>query len=549
MKKLVILLLSFLIVTACSDDFLDTVNKNNLDNTSFLKNEKELTYAINAAYTPFAYLGVFGLNYYKIFNSLDSYIWFEGQSGFDIMNFSPTNADLQEMYLDFYYVLFRTSDILSKMTPLKDKIEENKYKQYQAQLKALRGLSYFYLVTLFDTPVYYDETNVPTDALKSYRNGTREQFWTKLEEDLDFAIANLPASWPNQDLGRITSGGASAILGKALLYKHYHYYLRFDKANTDEAKANIEKAKSVLNNIIKSGNYSLSRPAIKTKEHYQAALLCNFSFVDIPVGSTIYKAENNQESVYEIQYNDNPGTNTYLPAYLMGGNMLSLYFSTHQNGYRNMVIDPSLWNTFESVSSHPAGYAKDPRAYATCYLDGDMMDWRPESGYAKPFDGTVNAKGGIFPTVYSGFTLSKAIGIKKYFYPTYNHGSAPAASPVNFRVIRYSDVLLMYAEACFQSGSDLDEGLKALNEVRARVDMPPVSELTPSAIMHERDVELATEGHRYNDIIRWSYDSRFNINFATMVSDKFNIKRHLYFPIPQYEIDANKGALKQNAGW
>ncbi len=549
MKKLVILLLSFLIVTACSDDFLDTVNKNNLDNTSFLKNENELIYAINAAYTPFAYYGVFGLNYYKIFNSLDSYIWFEGQSGFDIMNFSPTNADLQEMYLDFYYVLFRTSDILSKMTPLKDKIEENKYKQYQAQLKALRGLSYFYLVTLFDTPVYYDETNVPTDALKSYRNGTREQFWTKLEEDLDFAIANLPASWPNQDLGRITSGGAGAILGKALLYKHYHYYLRFDKANTDEAKANIEKAKSVLNNIIKSGNYSLSRPAIKTKEHYQAALLCNFSFVDIPVDSTIYKAENNQESVYEIQYNDNPGTNTYLPAYLMGGNMLSLYFSTHQNGYRNMVIDPSLWNTFESVSSHPAGYTKDPRAYATCYLDGDMMDWRPESGYANPFDGTVNAKGGIFPTVYSGFTLSKAIGLKKYFYPTYNHGSAPAASPVNFRVIRYSDVLLMYAEACFQSGSDLDEGLNALNDVRARVDMPPVSELTPSAIMHERDVELATEGHRYNDIIRWSYDSRFNINFATMVSDKFNIKRHLYFPIPQYEIDANKGALKQNAGW
>ncbi len=549
MKKLLIIFLSFLIVTGCSDDFLETENKNLLDNSSFLKTENDLIFATNAAYTSIAYWGIFGLNYFKIFNSLDSYIWFEGMSGFDIMNFNASDNDIKELYADLYYGLFRTSDILSKMDGLKDKMSVEKYNEYEGQLKAIRGMCYFYLVTVFDTPIYYDETNIPTDALSGYKNGTREQFWTKLEEDLTFASTNLPTAYPSAETGRITKGAANAMLGKALLYKHYHYYLRFDKEDTPEAKANIEKSKDAFEAVMTSGNYALTLPAQKTKENYQAALLANFSYIDIPVGTNTYKAENNKESLWEIQYNDNPGRNTNLPAYLMGGNMLSIYFSTHLSGYRNMVLDPALWNEFEDVSAHPAGYTKDPRAYATCYVDGDLMDWRPESGYAIPFDGSLNTKGGLYTSVYTGFSLSKALGLKKYHYPTYNYGSAPAASPVNVRVIRYADVLLMYAEACYQSDTDLAAGLTVLNEVRARVDMPAVADLNPKNIVHERNVELATEGLRYNDIIRWSYDTNFGINLSTMISSKFDPKKNMYLPIPQYEIDANKGALKQNPGW
>jgi hypothetical protein len=79
--------------------------------------------------------------------------------------------------------------------------------------------------------------------------------------------------------------------------------------------------------------------------------------------------------------------------------------------------------------------------------------------------------------------------------------------------------------------------------------MPHVIALTPEAIMHERNVELATEGHRYNDIIRWSFDPKFNINLDILFKGNFNVEKNFYFPIPQNEINKNKGALKQNAGW
>jgi hypothetical protein len=151
--------------------------------------------------------------------------------------------------------------------------------------------------------------------------------------------------------------------------------------------------------------------------------------------------------------------------------------------------------------------------------------------------------------LYQGPVPSKAIGLKKYYYPQFTIKAAPNCSPVNVKAIRYADVLLMFAETTFLLDGDNAEGLARLNEVRTRVDMPPVASLTPAAIRHERTVELATEGHHYNDIIRWSYDARFGVDFAKLFNNKFNINKNLYFPIPQNEIDANKGALKQNPGW
>jgi hypothetical protein len=108
----------------------------------------------------------------------------------------------------------------------------------------------------------------------------------------------------------------------------------------------------------------------------------------------------------------------------------------------------------------------------------------------------------------------------------------------------------MYAETCLLIDGDASNtGLAALNEVRDRVKMPPLTALTPAAIKHERTVELATEGHQYNDIIRWSFDSAWTFDLNNLFKDRFISPRNLYFPIPQKDIDDNKGALSQNPGW
>lgn len=567
MKKLLYIFVFAIILSACSDDFLETENRVTLDSGSFLKTENDLLQATNAAYCPLAEgvadqwnkRGMFGGAYMKQLNVLDPYVWFESPlAGLDQMIIDV--SDFEGFWGSAYVGLFRTSDVLAKMEGLKDQIDPVKFNAYKGQLQALRGMYYFYLITWFNKPIYYDETNVPTDPLLSFTNGTPEQFWNKLEEDLTNAAENLPNSWPAAEVGRITKGAANAQLGKALLYKHYQYYLRFGKANTPEAAANLKKAKAALKRVMDSQTYHLILPINKNKEDYQAALLSNTSYIPVPpmnaagviTNNYSYLAENNAESIWEIQYNDdNRSATGWLPGDMWGGNLNYQTYSPHLGSYKNLEIDPSLWFEFETVSSHPAGYDRDPRAYATCYLDGDLMDWREESGYKVGFQSGLNSKNVVLNNkLFKGDVPSKSIGPKKYCYPQFVTKAAPNCGPFNVRVIRYADVLLMYAEAAYQLDNDADgSGLAALNQVRARVDMPAVLSLTPAAIVHERTVELATEGHYYNDIVRWMWDPNFGINLTKLFDGKFNKDKNYCFPIPQAEIDANKGYLKQNPGW
>ncbi|GAB1451317.1 RagB/SusD family nutrient uptake outer membrane protein [Draconibacterium sp.] len=534
--------------TACSDDFLDTENKNSLDVGSFFKTENDLLLAVNAAYTPFAHGGMFGNFYLLRLNQIDPYMWFENpKSGLDQMIINT--SDFSSPWTELYRGLYRTSDILANIDRLKDVIETNKFNQYKGQLTALRGMYYFYLVTWFNAPIYYDETNVPTNPLLGLTNGTPEQFWSKLEEDLTFAANHLPLTWPSSEAGRLTSGTANAALGKALLFKHYQYYLRFGKGGSAEDKADLAKAKAAFKKVKESGAYELIKPKKETKEDYQAALLSNYSYIDIPVGSTIYKAENNKESVWEIQYNDdNRAAQGWLPGWQWGGNLNYAYLSPF--GYRNLEIDPKLWYEYETAGA-PAGYDRDPRAYATCFLEGDMLDWRPETGKNIPFQSAIHAKSIVYNNkLYNGPVPSQALGMKKYNFPQFVGKSSPNSAPFNVRMIRYADVLLMLAETSYLVDNDGDgSGLAAINEVRARAGMPAIGKVTPAAIVHERVCELSTEGHNYMDIVRWMYDPNFPIDLAKLFGGKFNRDKNYCFPIPQSEIDANKGMLKQNQGW
>jgi hypothetical protein len=80
--------------------------------------------------------------------------------------------------------------------------------------------------------------------------------------------------------------------------------------------------------------------------------------------------------------------------------------------------------------------------------------------------------------------------------------------------------------------------------------MPPVAELTCKTIMHERDIELATEGHRFLDLVRWSFDPQWGIKWYDIYGNSaFKVGKNEYLPIPISEINNNGGQLKQNPGW
>jgi starch-binding outer membrane protein, SusD/RagB family len=559
-----IFLISF---NSCSDGFLEEENKNNLTQENFYQTREDFWMALNSCYPPLADRGMYGLEMQFLFGSFEDRILFE-TPGLDRLSINSSFTPVLEVWRALYFGLYRTSMLLKMLNERQDVegLTNEMRNNYIAQAKALRGVYLFYLVVMFDEPIFYDENSIPQDAGDKFTNGKPEQFWDLLKADFLFGIENeyLPVQYGPEDAGRVTIGMAQAMLAKAMMFKHYYYHVRKGQKGSAEDLEDLVLAKQMLENVINSNTYRLIKPlAPKNRIDYINAVLCNTSFVDLPgSGNNSYKSKLNDESVWEILYSDDRIRQGWLPGWQWTGTLNFAYFSPHNSSFRNHEAHPDLWSAFETDGA-PAGFDRDPRAYATLYLDNDTMDFRSESPYynVRYRSGIHNkriARGrGLIPTSDNPFPAT-GFGLKKYYYPIYYQKDAPLNDPVNRRMVRFADVLLMYAEVTHLLGESTDAGLNALNRVRARVDMPPVAALTKEAIIHERDVELALEGHRWFDLIRWSFDPDWGIDVQQILdrqlgpspSESFFVKgKHEFMPIPIREINLNDGRLRQNPGW
>ncbi len=547
---------------SCTDEDLEVENINQLALSSFYKTPEDVLYATNACYTPLAHQGLFGLRWYFLFGSFSDRTLFE-TSAMDNISINSSDSHIAMMHRDLYMGVWRTSHVLFNLQNVDiPGLEEEVKAGYTAQIRALRAMYYYLLVTIFDKPVFYDETNLPVDAYEAYSNGEQTQFWDKLQEDLEFAIPILSDKYPDEETGRITSGAARALLGKALMYKHYYYYERGLGGSQDDL-ADLNLSREMLYDVMSSGNYNLTEPKGVTQLDYINAVLCNTSYMDLPASDgSFYKSENNAESVWEVQYSDERvifiDGDQWTPGGQWSGNMNFQWFYGHESSFKNHEAHPAMYFAFEDVTGHPAGFTKDPRTYASLFIDGDRLHFVEGEEYYDKFylSGLNNKRVAYSRGLNRPGQPSLGFGPKKYAYPMYNDKDAPNNAPFNHRVIRLADVMLMYAEVMYLLGDD-GSGLNALNAVRARVDMPAVAALTTEAIIHERDVELAFEGFRYIDLIRWSFDPEWGINWdeiewgineANSVNP-FVVGKNEFLPIPLTEINVNRGMQEQNPGW
>lgn len=550
-----LLLALTILVAGCSEDFLEVENKNNLTEGSFYQTKDDFQLALNSCYSPLMGRGMYGLRLQFILGTWEDRILFEteGRDRLAVMNSS--NGDNNQLYLDCYFGLYRAGKVIRNILAAGEiaGFGQEERNQIEAEARALRAMYYFYLVVLYDRPVFYNEDNFPVDYNENFSNGEPIQFWDQIETDLAFAIEHLPnkSEYADEDLGRITTGAASALLGKAMLFKYYHYYVKQGTQTSGDAQADLNKAKNAFLDVMNSGEYALVLPeAPRTRKDYLYALLSNTAYLDLRSENNTYPSENNIESVWEVQFSDVRFANGWLPGWQWSGSMNSQWFSVHSSSYKNHEVHPDWFYACETEGA-PAGFDRDPRAYATCYMDGDTMHIDPSNSYFKKYNSFLNTKriaqsrGLSYPE-----QPSVSFGLKKYYFPQYSDvAQAPNNDPVNRRVIRYADVLLMYAEVMYLMGDD-GTGLAALNQVRARVGMPAAASLSPGVIKHERDIELALETHRWLDLVRWSFDPAWGINWDEILGPGiFRVGKNEYLPIPIGEIDVNNGALKQNPGW
>lgn len=410
------------------------------------------------------------------------------------------------------------------------------------EARFLRAYYYFELVRNFGGVPLITGFLLPEEVQGITRAST-EEVYQFIEDDLLAAADVLPerSEYASADMGRATRGAALGLLGKVYLYQE-----------------KWQEAHDVLQTVKDSGEYDL---------------LPDFG----QVWALAY--DNSIESLFEVQYE-------YHPTLALGGSLATV------TGARNGPGDGWSWCQPTANLEQAFIDAGDTVRLKWTIIKSGCTEIAGENNFDEFIENSKEManyeaylnKYGWEPNCYiiDPAQHKSARIIRKYFLPIEDRPEIynTDKSPLNHRILRFADVLLMYAEACNELGQD-GEAQEALNRVRNRAKLPSVTATGTQlrdAIRQERRLELAFEQNRLYDIRRWKDDSgqpviasilgpngsfvQWNTNPETRdqlewenqgeASDKgitFNVNRDLLFPIPLYEITQSNGSIEQNPGW
>ena len=477
----------------------------------------------------------------------------------------PSNGQLQNKWSGIWDGVGAANQVLTVL-PLAEDISAADAKQIEAEAKFIRGFMHFEAKKGFNNVPYVDETvtdfKVPnTDASGNYIN-----IWPQIEADFKFAYDNLDAKRPQK--GRVNKWAAAAYLAKAYMFQN-----------------KFTEAKTLFDAIITNGVNS---------EGVKYGLAPNYH------SNFRVTSEQNQETVFSIQASYGDGANT-------NGNYDNTLNYPHggdatkdKPGACCGFFQPSqnLVNSFKTVGGLPE---LDTYNNTDVTSDENVTSAAAFTPYAGPLDPrldwTVGRRGipyydwGLHP----GRDWIRAVAYGGPYSPKKNTyykadigtlagtvGWGFANNALNFTPMRFADVLLMAAEAEIEVGS-LPIALGYINQVRTRAANSPVlNGATPAAtyavsnylslvdkptarkiVRFERKIELAMEGHRFFDLVRWGiadvvlnteYFPKESVRRSSALAGSTFVKgKHEYLPIPEYGITRSikdgKETLKQNPGY
>jgi hypothetical protein len=377
---------------------------------------------------------------------------------------------------DPYQGIFRANVLLQKLD--KVPMDDNLKARFGAEAKALRAFYYFSLVRMFkNIPLLLEP--LTADNLLDVYQAKPEDVYAQIEKDLNEAIAVLPPTIAiATEGGRFTKGAAKALLGKVYLYEN-------KGAQAAQQLADV------------------NGPTPGGTSAYGYKLVSNFS--DLWVPSNKYNTESILEETHSAAGNSNwdfwgSGRDEGNTANVMVGprsyQKIDASAPDLPSGWSFMIFTQDFYNFIKN----------DPRRDATVF----DMNALQAAGKANYIAGYMN----------TGYFLNK-------FLPhVADVSKGGGASELNYRqdtyIIRLADTYLMEAEALGATGA---RAQALLDAVRARVGLPSVP-VTMDAIKKERRAELAGEGHRWFDLVRWG-------DAPTVLAGRGFVKgKHEIFPIP-----------------
>lgn len=553
-------------LSSCEEEeFLTVDNPNSITDATFWKTPTQYNTALTTVYGAMQFQAVSGSGLSQEIvraDIADTFSWFGRWNIFRQLSYTDNSEQVANKWKELYIGIFRANQVINNIEVADGSVFATGEKEsILAQAKFLRAFFYFQLVHTYGQAVI--RTEVSTTELDKELSSIEEVTNQVIIPDLNYAKANLPLSWDdNADLGRVTSGTATALRGKAYLY----------------AKE-WELSAADFKEVIDSGVYSLTPNSLD-------------NFTD--------QNEFNSESILEVAYSstENPGANgsnvddtpgnSGAEASAVASNYVSIggfggYNTVVANLYlhelfTNDVVDPNNAINTDNVHSQRLTASICPKDFEGTYFG---------------VDNSYNVH------TYRGLGLTAIVKKHTNWY----QGTSEIAlnrSGINFRHIRLADVYLMYAEAVLNANSDVDEAIKYIDLVRSRAGVitlqqyladngntlpqlhiskqvhgtqPFVSPTADNIMTHiqmvERPLELCFEGQRWNDLVRWGIvgdvlttmgaDLEWrNDNLETILGqaplniegsvnllslpgiERYSSSEHDYFPIPAGEVQSNK---------
>jgi hypothetical protein len=489
-------------ILSCSEDYLEVKPKGTFLTENYYSNQDEAFGGLVAAYDYMRKNSAGFDNMVTMMNAGSDDFYAGGGSPTDgqgMQNFSNYKLNAIEMPISFwrdqYRGVYRANLMIQKLPeiPMDDVLKA----RYMAESKALRGYYHFQLVRWFKNVPMFTEPVSPSETYNVVQ-ATPEETYAQIEKDLLEAIPGLPATLPSQEFGRLTKGAAQAILGKVYL----------EQGKNPQAAAQFAEVNGTPGQTNQYGN----------------KLLENFD--------DLWDIDNkfNSESILEISHSEKSLSS-------WGNNDEEHYSDSNEGNMICQMVGPRTFVDLVDTDDIPAynsGWSFNP------ILPGlyDLMKNDPRFEATILDLKTLEAEKKV--SYFKGY-LDTGYFLKKYAALVSEQRTGGGAVELNFRqnsyVIRLADTYLLEAEALGGSGA---RAQALLDAVRERVGLPSVP-VSMNAILNERRIELAGEGHRW-------FDLRRNGLLATNLADRgFIAGTHEIFPIPFKELENTK--LVQNPNY
>lgn len=526
------------VVSSCKK--LDLVPTDRFTDLTYWTTTAKANGVLNTAYSQMFNTNRFFLNEALSDNAYNGRGDNEGVASIAAGIYDPSLGRLKDEWNDHYAAIKTCNLFMDNVDKVPDMDPVLKARM-KLETRFIRAFQYFQLMTWYGDVPLFDKDISLAESQKILRT-PRAQVLDFILKELDAAAAGLPANtdYAAADKGRITKGAALGLKARVLLYE-----------------GRWQDVVTTCESIMSGGNGAYG-------------LVSSYEGLFLPAN------ENSNEDLLDLQF---------LPTYRTYGNLfdyapISVGARLNSMAATQELVDNYLMLNGKAINDPASGYNpddpytnRDPRlTYTIVYHN---FKWKKPDGTLK----TIYIKPGSDPDQsqkldeYAAGGASSPTGyyLRKYYDPT----SLPNfVSGLNLMLIRYADVLLMYAEAKNElGGMDAATWNKTIRAVRSRAGFSTSEALDfngaagqqglRTMIRNERRSELAMEGLRIFDIRRWkiadqvlngwAHGAKYgpaSIDGGYIRANQrvFDVNRHYLWPIPRDERALNPN-LSQNPGW